>query len=671
VFVSRGKATAEGAHTYYIDPEIGNDSWNGTHPLSPWKSFRNANRSTKKFKPGDRILLEANMVFNGTSVTNANKGTLLSSGAATVGMLILKGNGTQADPIVLDLYDRQGDPAQSQPVTVYYSANQRPIINGNGTPSLDSTKPYDGSGVIHLRGVHWWEVRNIEVTNSFDVPSFGTDAGLRDTHWYKTNAIKQLSGIKVWTENLDGAKPTTITDTSEWPDHVLIENCYVHDVQSTLPYGDTNSTLGNMSDSGFSIGNKISGGITLIGNNITVRGNIVRRVSLEALRFLGGNYANDNSTIEGNFLEYSGGDGIVTTSGEGESIVRNNIAKEMCSAPTSKNWNYASVWAMASKNTTFEYNEVYGTVYGWNDGEAWDVDQYCNNVVYQYNYSHHNAGGVCLFMSQDNSVFRYNVSANDGGGTKYMATVTTGVNTSANSYTSWNNGQCYFHFTNSMPSRSSGTPLIYNNTFFSGDGLTCGVFGNNDNANNRYVRFYNNIIVKAGEGTIHLAYGQSGNGNGSGSISNPTGFKNNILWAYNTDPVVEAPDKIKNGNVNVKDTNLYSTSGLNNKWQNPGLKIQEAASITELRAQRDTLFPDSDINNPAALATFTGTARLRERAKFFKAVDLSKIAGGMEIPSGGGTAVDGAWDAPRLTEDLFGATINHSAPNIGAAQGVY
>ena len=61
--------------------------------------------------------------------------------------------------------------------------------------------------------------------------------------------------------------------------------------------------------------------------------------------------------------------------------------------------NYAGVWAMSVDDGLFQYNEVYGIKYGFNDAEAYDVDMQSNNVIYQYNYSHHNTGGFLLLMS--------------------------------------------------------------------------------------------------------------------------------------------------------------------------------------------------------------------------------------------------------------------------------
>ena len=165
--------------TYYIDAERGNDANNGTSPERAWKTFKNANG--KVFQAGDHILLEANSVWNGVSVTPANYQTLSANYAANdqVAMLAPKGSGSEGKPIVIDLYEIRGAAGSEK---VYYSADKRPIINGNGTPSV-GLNPYYMTGAITVVDGEYWEVNNIEVTNSFDFPAIAANPALRDTHW--------------------------------------------------------------------------------------------------------------------------------------------------------------------------------------------------------------------------------------------------------------------------------------------------------------------------------------------------------------------------------------------------------------------------------------------------------------------------------------------------------
>jgi hypothetical protein len=644
---SKGRA-AEGSTTYYVDAENGNDNNSGRSPIAPWKSFKKVNART--FKPGDHILLEADSIWNGEPVTLENRATLLTSDK--VGMLWPKGDGEDGKPIVIDLYDIDNFSA-AKPV-VSWSANQRPIINGNGTPSTDNSSPYRFSGAVNLENQSYWEIYNIECTNTF------ADFATESNHWYDHDVRKGLAGIIAYGTN---------TSTVDYK-HIVIRNCYVHDVQSEHN-NNSRTTYTSTYFGGSHSPAKVVGGILVNANGVDgtwIENNIVKRVGLEGLRNSASN--NKNVYIRGNYIEQVAGDGIVLsgTLATGESIVEHNIVKDSCAAPNLGNANYAALWAYIVKGATIQYNEAYGTVYGYQDGEAWDIDSGSDKVVYQYNYSHHNAGGAILFMSDiTDGVFRYNISANDGGSTKYMATVGT-VDTSAQSYTTWNS-QTIFHYTATTTTAGRSIPLIYNNTFYIGDGVTCGLYGHNaSSAVNKYVRFYNNILLKAGSGTVYLSYGHAGNGY-AGSIYNTAGFKNNLIWGYGTDPNTGDYSKFSNGSGKAV-AELFAENG--NTWQNPGLKIQDSAAlITALRTQRDDAFPESDYNNPEALAAFTGTERLRGRAALFSPVAASTVTGGMEIPSGGGSEVDGAWDGSRLTEDFFGAAITPASPPIGAAAGPY
>lgn len=647
--ISKGPA-AEGSKTYYVDAENGNDANSGRSPLAPWKSFKKANART--FQPGDHILLEADSIWNGEPVTTENRATLINSD--TVGMLWPKGNGEEGKPIVIDLYDI--DDFDAEKPVVSWSANKRPVINGNGTPSTNNTEPYRFSGAVNLENQSYWEIYNIECTNTF------ADIIADPDHWYKHYDVRKgLAGIIAYGTN------TTPMDYK----HIVIRNCYVHDVQSEHN-NNSRTTYTSTYFGGSHSPAKVVGGILVNANGYDgtwLEDNIVKRVGLEGLRNSASN--NKNVYIRGNYIEQVAGDGIVIsgTLATGESLVEHNIVKDSCAAPNLGNANYAGLWAYIVKGATIQYNEAYGTVYGYQDGEAWDIDSGSDKVVYQYNYSHHNSGGAILFMSDiTDGVYRYNISANDGGSTKYMATVTSGVNTDAVSYTTWNGGQTIFHYTNDATSGGRSIPLIYNNTLYIGDGITCGVFGEHEgSALTKYVRFYNNILLKAGAGTVYLSYGHTGNGY-PGSIYNPAGFKNNIIWGYDTNPATGNYSKFSNG-TGTAVADLFTANG--NKWQNPGLGIQDNAALTELRAQRDHAFPETSYNDPAALAAFTGTARLRSRAAFFSPLSGTSVTGGMEIRGGSGGTVDSAWDGAQITEDFFGAAITPASPPIGAAAGPY
>ncbi|MCL2879621.1 MAG: hypothetical protein FWF29_05180 [Treponema sp.] len=682
--VSRGRSVIPGTRTFYVDYQRGNDDNSGLSPVAAWKTLTKVNNAT--LRPGDHILLEANSIWNGTGTDKTNY-IAFAQGRGNGGILAPKGNGTAERPMLIDLYEYD-----SVNRIAYFSSNKRPIINGNGTPTMDSTNPYANSGAVHLEGQHYWHIRNIEVTNSYDWPAILEDptSTLRDTHWYRRDIHKELAGVLA-------------LGTSANPQcrGILIEYCYAHDIAGLHSNNGNNTNLYISTEfGGSSSGGKASGGIIFCVTDSTVQHNIIRKVSLEGLRTNHGDSGYNNKII-GNYIERVAGDGIVMSRnkrrpGDDWNRVESNILKDVCAAVTTYGANYAGAWDYYSEDTVFQFNECYGIVYGHNDGEAWDIDIGSTRTVYQYNYSHHNAGGALLIMGTSDGIYRYNISANDGASSRYMEDLffdgisppppaSIPVSTTMQSYTDWANGQCIFHYTYTGSNASNTVPLIYNNTFFVGVGArNMGVFGHSTtSAVNKYVRFYNNILLKTGTGTLYLSYAQQNNGNWNGRIANPdTGFKNNLVWAYDD---VSKPDignyaRIGNGTGGLTVEQLVSRNG--NQWKNPRLKIQESQAMFDiLRLQRDTTFQDiaSLNNNPEKLKQFTDKERIRARASLFMPIDqdaVDELRFGMVIPGARNSAIDNAWNdgfesMGGTVVDYFGQPVANTAeipPVVGASE---
>jgi len=112
-------ASDEVGTTYYIDAENGNDSASGKSERSAWKTL-NAAASLPYYKEGDKILLKAGSVFDGSFNP--------------------KGSGTDENPITLGAY---GD----------VEALGKPIIRSSADVVL-----------IYINNVSNWKVENIEFT---------------------------------------------------------------------------------------------------------------------------------------------------------------------------------------------------------------------------------------------------------------------------------------------------------------------------------------------------------------------------------------------------------------------------------------------------------------------------------------------------------------------------
>ncbi len=104
--------------TYYVDNINGDDSKNGTSPLTPWKTLSKINSTT--FQPGDNILFIANGIWTGT--------------------LSPKGSGSSEKQIIISKY----------------GTGSLPLINGNGVYT----------NAVTLNNQEYWTVSNLEITNN-------------------------------------------------------------------------------------------------------------------------------------------------------------------------------------------------------------------------------------------------------------------------------------------------------------------------------------------------------------------------------------------------------------------------------------------------------------------------------------------------------------------------
>ncbi len=457
---------------YYVNSQTGDDSADGRTEATAWKSLTNPNATV--FNPGDEILLHAESVWNG--------------------QLVLRGSGSEGKIITLGKYGSD-DP------------EKRPVINGSGTigqtvyniiPSSEGEINQKQSAAVELHNASYWEISGLEVTNMGEAAQNGRN-GIMVMNNYAPTAAERTAA------NWLASKQT----------HVYIRDCYVHDVN------------GKHQGQG---GIKHAGGIIFYGYvaDALVEGCKVVRVDNEGIRNTifhpGGTdsaagYPSDSGNkvvFRNNYVAQVSGDAIVMSGvvdGEmsynvvtdcGRSYVTGRDGKPL--APGAEpallsTHNYAAAWFMGSKHTVAQYNEVFNNPYVCPDGEAFDIDLFCDNVVYQYNYSHHNAGGVCLFMgSATNSAFRYNISLEDG---------------------STANRPHLFYYAVAGSTTNNAHPKIYNNVF----SLASGVNNLFDagSANAGYLHFQNNILYSRYSAYPTLMYSNSY------SVSNGE-FSNNIIY---------------------------------------------------------------------------------------------------------------------------------------------
>ncbi|MBP1962988.1 Ig-like domain-containing protein [Paenibacillus aceris] len=409
---------ATSGNTYYVSSLTGDDNNDGLSQVKPWKTLDKVGAAV--FGPGDKILFKAGDVWNGS-------------------LRLRNISGTAQAPIVFDKYGSD-DP------------NVRPIINGNGTTTKEVFSLYTyysgvtdktQSSTIDVLDGSYLEINNFEVTN------------------YSETVVSQRGGITV---------KTSATNQTEWLNNaqkgIVIKNNYIHDV--------------NGNPKGHKMG---SGGILLLGNisDVLVENNKVIKVDIEGIRNAGlykegdisANFPKvlNNVQFKNNYIEKVQGDGIVLSNVGANGRLEYNTVVEH-SYKNVGNVNYAGLWVIAVKDTIVQYNEVYGGKYGYNDGQAFDIDLFSEGTLYQNNYSHDNRGGMILFMGgSTNSVVRYNVSVNDG------------------------NGAYILHY---LPTTVNDAPLIHNNSIFTDSQISTRIFSDTG----KYAKLYNNVFMAKGTMTM-------------------------------------------------------------------------------------------------------------------------------------------------------------------------
>lgn len=357
---------------------------------------------------------------------------LLKAGSSWTGQLWPKGSGESGSPIRIDSYGDGVDP----------------LINGAGV--LDT---------VYLENQEYWEISNLEITNISD-----------------TEDVRE--GIHVVTD---------ITD--RFLHHIVIKDCYIHDVTGTMTRKDT-------------------GGIFVVGNydGVLIENNTVRNVYRTGIL----TRAKRNVVIRNNMVDTIGGDGIQVGGGSMSPLVEYNVAKDCYYKYTAGEYNVA-IWPYETNNAVLQYNEAYLT-HNTLDGQGFDCDYLCNGTIFQYNYSHDNEGGFMLICSipnapdyesyNRNSIIRYNISQND------------------------KNRIFQIH------SRGTQGTQIYNNTIYIGADLAPKIYDFDMFRRPGTVYSYNNIFYNEGKGTY--SYGLQGY----------HVFENNLFYGYHPSSEPSDPYKI-------------------------------------------------------------------------------------------------------------------------------
>lgn len=283
---------------------------------------------------------------------------LLKAGSAWNGQQLRpRGSGSAAEPIVVNMYD----------------TGNKPQINCEGAYL----------NAVYLYNIEYWELNNLDITNTAPSP------------------MANQHGVFV---QADG------TGTLH---HIHLKDLDVHDVNGHLTEGDDQAK----NNGGIIVDSR--GALRSSFDDVLIEGCSVINVDKSGIktwsawpRCKGQTWEpHINVVIRDNVLDDIAGDGIVTAHCDG-ALVEYNVASRCHMYP---NGAYVAMWTWDCANCVFQYNEAYDTRHT-SDGQAWDIDAFCNNITFQYNYSHDNHGGFMLLVSCEfctDNVVRYNISQND------------------------------------------------------------------------------------------------------------------------------------------------------------------------------------------------------------------------------------------------------------------
>ncbi len=281
------------------------------------------------------------------------------------------------------------------------------------------------------------------------------------------DAVLYFKDDNVWVKNLEVTGPTAYQGIAFQPssggafENILVEGNYVHDinfnwtystqpsatspdnidVESVCPKGDDdtgryvyrkysaicldndytsapawfenvwirNNRVENVGKIGINVYNRWNnkGGVGY-GYNKYVDGTETYNDESKGL----GNYPHKNVYVTGNYLSCCGGDGLVVSGATGGKVNKN--VSYYANYLGRAGYYNAGIWVFACTGTVVEYNEAAYTYMrnGGQDAEGFDIDNACRNIIFRYNYAHHNEGGGLLLCNNTTTIKKYDQNGN-------------------------------------------------------------------------------------------------------------------------------------------------------------------------------------------------------------------------------------------------------------------
>lgn len=346
-----------GYTVYYFDGENGSDDNSGLSAAEAKKSLNGLNALVSAVTEPTKILLKAGTVFEGRAKLEGYRATA-------------------EKPLIIDKYGAE---------------DEYPLIEGTGGTAL------------HVLGENV-RVYRLEVTNPL-----GTRGICVETAKEGESANIVVEGCYIhdvkWSWNFEESVEEAASDIGNYDvAKVCPDSSYNYGTAgiSFCATNPTGSDIPRWFNRCWIMNNRITtvGRVGICTDSVWISGNGCDWGGKNKFRSLDdGWYPAKNLVVSGNDISYVGGDGIVTIGVEDCYIEYNKCIHAALLGRGG--YACAGIWPVNARRVYIQFNEAGYTHLdnGCTDGEGFDIDIGCSDVIFQYNYSHDNDGGGLLICN--------------------------------------------------------------------------------------------------------------------------------------------------------------------------------------------------------------------------------------------------------------------------------
>ncbi len=354
----------DGYTTYYFDSNSGNDNSEGLGDDAPKKTLGAAVNIIKSVKADSptRVLFKAGSEYSGPFTVSGFKAA-------------------DETPLIIGVY---GETEDEKYVKISGGVSAVEVVGSNVRVSgIEATSP-NGSRGFYVHTAEKGAMKNVVLTGNYihDVNfKWAEEKSPEETDPSKVNVSKVCANAD-YTYSKGGIFFTAATETyigESWFENVWVENNLV----------ERTSRVGMFVDSQWAHRPGHDWGRNHYYDDDTNW------------------FCHKNFNVRGNDFRYTGGDGMVLLATDG-GYIENNTCFHAQYLGRSGYYN-AGIWVHSCKNIVFQNNEAAYTFLrnGAGDGQGFDIDIGNENILFQYNYSHHNEGGGILLCNLATNEVQY------------------------------------------------------------------------------------------------------------------------------------------------------------------------------------------------------------------------------------------------------------------------